>query len=519
MNLNLQLIESELPELDFEEHLVDGPAELYGVYPLPYEAGQPFDPEPIYIARAGDLPAIPALSGARAALICIGMPSSGYLGYSFNTLVLHEEIDPNRLLAMVTRIFHRYDEFGQSMQRVIDERQDLEGIGQLAMRFIGNPICLTSADLKGIFHVIGSLDGVSSELLESYRDGYGGHIPMEKGSYLPADEIDALVSDPDYFRTVDSTEPGIYPAGRFGFRALYYRIYVDGKYRACCLIDELRHPLGDRDFALAKIIGIYLKKGLRYQLADQRGDMLGVDEVMQGLLAHRLLDERRILSALYELEWSADDTFFCMAVETKSVDTTPDVIYTQALQLAPDLQTQCFTRFDGRMVFVFDLTQLGKTQAQKFEQIQPILRDRLFSAGVSQTFTDFKELYYFYRQALSALEIGGAAHPMQWYFKYEDYRLDDYIRRCKGNTVPSALIPSSLRRLEAYDREKGSELLPLLRRYLDNAMNAAETTRQTYVHRNTLIYRLEKIREVSGIDLTDPDERLEVMIAFKLMDA
>ena len=128
MNLNLQLIESELPGFDFEEYLVDGPAVLNGAYPLLYETGSPFGTSPIYIAGVGDLPPVPTLTGARASLICIGTPSDSYRGQSFNTLVIKNDVNPRRVLALVTEVFHRYYEFELAMQHVIDERQDLEAM-------------------------------------------------------------------------------------------------------------------------------------------------------------------------------------------------------------------------------------------------------------------------------------------------------------------------------------------------------------------------------------------------------
>lgn len=404
------------------------------------------------------------------------------------------------------------------MWHVIDERRDLEDIAKLALPFVDNPLCLSGADLKAIFHVTGSLGGIDRTLLENYRAGYGGTIPLAKDTYLPIDEIDTLVSDSDYFDTVGTTQPGIYPGGKFGFRSLYNRIYIDGRYTACMVIDEVRHPLSARDFALSQMICHFLEKGLRVQGFNDFSHLHDLDAVLTGLLEHTLLDERRIIAALAELEWSVSGHFFCMAFETKSVDRVIDLLYGQAVLLAPQLESQCFTVFESHLVFVFNLDQTGETQMETLNRIQPILRDQLFCAGISEPFSDFKELFYYYGQARSALVHGLREKPMQWFFRYEDYLLSDYVTRCKGRTPASALMPMSVRRLREHDQQKGSHLLELLRAYLENEMNVAQTIRQTYMHRNTFLYRLEKIEEIGALDLSDPDVRLELRFAFKLMD-
>lgn len=63
-----------------------------------------------------------------------------------------------------------------------------------------------------------------------------------------------------------------------------------------------------------------------------------------------------------------------------------------------------------------------------------------------------------------------------------------------------------------YDRERGSDLVKTLSVYFDAGANASETADRLFLHRNSLLYRLERIGELTGLDLKDPDARLALQL-------
>ena len=66
--------------------------------------------------------------------------------------------------------------------------------------------------------------------------------------------------------------------------------------------------------------------------------------------------------------------------------------------------------------------------------------------------------------------------------------------------------------LLAYDRKRGSDLLKTLSVYFDTGANASETADRLFLHRNSLLYRLERIQELTGLDLKEPDARLALQL-------
>ena len=81
----------------------------------------------------------------------------------------------------------------------------------------------------------------------------------------------------------------------------------------------------------------------------------------------------------------------------------------------------------------------------------------------------------------------------------------------------TAAFPPALYRLREVDREHGSLYYETLRVYLECERSLSETAKQLFIHRNTLLYRLDKLCEQTGLRLDDADQRLHLRISFRLM--
>ena len=57
------------------------------------------------------------------------------------------------------------------------------------------------------------------------------------------------------------------------------------------------------------------------------------------------------------------------------------------------------------------------------------------------------------------------------------------------------------------------ETLGTIRKFFDNSLNVSETARQLFVHRNTLVYRLEKLQKTTGLDIRVFEDALTFQIA------
>ena len=78
-----------------------------------------------------------------------------------------------------------------------------------------------------------------------------------------------------------------------------------------------------------------------------------------------------------------------------------------------------------------------------------------------------------------------------------------FIDEIFGSNVPSEL---------------DDETLTTINKFFENNLNVSETSRQLYVHRNTLVYRIEKLQKSTGLDIRVFDDALTFKIALMVVN-
>ena len=130
--------------------------------------------------------------------------------------------------------------------------------------------------------------------------------------------------------------------------------------------------------------------------------------------------------------------------------------------------------------------------------------------GVSSIVEKLKDLAKAYKEARIALEVGKVFDIERPVMSYENLGIGRLIYQ-----LPTTLCEIFLQEvfkkgsLESLDRET----LMTVQSFFENNLNVSETSRKLFVHRNTLVYRLEKIRKLTGLDLREFDHAVTFKVA------
>ena len=112
--------------------------------------------------------------------------------------------------------------------------------------------------------------------------------------------------------------------------------------------------------------------------------------------------------------------------------------------------------------------------------------------------------------ARSAINIGRIYHSGRTVFAYRNLLLERFL-----NDVPVDMCASYNTMI--FNRKTArlfnDEMVHTIEAFFDNSLNLSETARKLYIHRNTLVYRLEKVQRAIGLDLRNFDDA----VTFKMM--
>ena len=167
-----------------------------------------------------------------------------------------------------------------------------------------------------------------------------------------------------------------------------------------------------------------------------------------------------------------------------------------------------------------DATALARTRSivdGLREQLAARTPSDLVAAGISRPATGLSSLREAYREAKDAVGIAYALSNRDSTTFYGDLKLFQLLLALKERNLDKLhqFYVDALSPLVAHDNRKQSDLVRTLNGFFEANGNLAKAAQQLDVHRNTLVYRLDRIAELTELDLDDSDNRLILHLALK----
>ncbi|MCR5652773.1 MAG: helix-turn-helix domain-containing protein [Ruminococcus sp.] len=157
------------------------------------------------------------------------------------------------------------------------------------------------------------------------------------------------------------------------------------------------------------------------------------------------------------------------------------------------------------------------TDSKDLEKLASSIADTLSSEfythsviGIGTAVTGIKDLARSFKEAQVALEVGKVFDTERNIISYDNLGIARLIYQ-----LPTTLCDMFLK--EVFKRGSietlDQETLFTIQKFFENNLNVSETSRKLFVHRNTLVYRLEKIKKLTGLDLREFEDAIVFKVA------
>ena len=153
-----------------------------------------------------------------------------------------------------------------------------------------------------------------------------------------------------------------------------------------------------------------------------------------------------------------------------------------------------------------DLEKLART-------MEDTLRNELFVKtviGIGTVAEHLRELADAYKEAQTAIDVGKVFDTEKSIINYEKLGIGRLIYQLP--TTLCEIFLSEVFKKNSID-SLDQETLFTINKFFENNLNVSETSRKLFVHRNTLVYRLEKIKKLTGLDLREFDHAIVFKVA------
>lgn len=127
---------------------------------------------------------------------------------------------------------------------------------------------------------------------------------------------------------------------------------------------------------------------------------------------------------------------------------------------------------------------------------------------------EIKGLSKSYKEAIMALDVGKIFYADKSIVSYSTLGIGRLIYQLPANLCQMYIDEVFGGKISD---EIDDEILNTVNKFLENSLNVSETSRQLYIHRNTLVYRIEKLQKATGLDVRNFEDALTFRIAMMVL--
>lgn len=414
---------------------------------------------------------------------------------------------PEKLLFGVLMLFEELQKWELDLYDLVAQKNNMEEMGKISLKFLENPICLYTASLQNIF----TCERLKPRQLMLFKK-------EDMHTYLTPEEIEGLRFNPDFIKTLDKTSPDIFPDEFWGYRILYDNIRKEGIYIARLMACEIERPIKDSDYSILRRLAEIMTYAIENENWAINGHVAFLDDYILDLINGGYVNPSNLEAVLQFIKWNIDDEFFCMKVPLSEEDEKINAMTAVCAKIENTISSSLAILGQGFVLILCNLTQSRSTRDELVSIVISILKEYVLHGGISVPFRGMDTLHSYYLQSHYALTIGEKEDPTLWYYRYEHYEYSHILNNIKAEMSLESLYPIGLKKLLQYDREHNREYTYALKIYLEQNMSVTATIRKLFVQKSTFIYQLKRINEITGVDFNDFQTRMLYSMIFEIMD-
>ena len=496
--LSLQMIADELEELGWDYAMVPDDLPRFRGYRL-YPEGGALRGDVLYLLHGEQLAEFPQ---ERFPCLVLDEPGGEAPHISVRGRTMLE------VCSVMNRIFQRYHDFEAELSSIVGSG-DLNDLCRAGGDFFENPMYIHD----NLFTILARPCSAVGMLEPEYN-------PETGKQYIPLWLIEDFKFNRGYTETLHQQQAQIWGNDQYPYhiRSLYVNIWDGGYYRARLLINELHTLLKPGQFRLAEYLAGCIRLILRRDEQDTNRHYRNLEDTIKNMIAGQEADRSDLHVLLTALAWQEDDPYLCVKLQSQGANIAVSSGNAFRGALSTALRGTFSFFLDQQLCLVVNLNTAGLDVAAVRSRLAPLLRDSYMYGGFSSPIPGFRQLAAGFLQAELALNETLRRRDSQWFTAFRDCAFPYILRSIRTPLPPELLADPALLRLRAHDAEKKTQYYATLRCFLEHERSIPRTAQALFIHRTTLLYRLEKLGELAPLDLEDETVRLYLLLSFQLLD-
>lgn len=437
-------------------------------------------------------------------VICTSIPREQLPSGKINLLLVDGK-NELEIANILQDIFKAFTQWKEDIHETLSKTNDVSQTLELCSQYLNLDICIVNDN----YAILGACD--NSEFWG--YDKHGNKIP-----HLPMDFVQELVQEKEFANAKKHKDVFLYKSypenSSNGNYSYCYNIRIRGDYfaRLATLINMRQDLEGARQYI--SYLGHFFEDYFIKRHHDQSGGILRIDFLngITNILKGEHVSENEIEYLLQYNGWTIHSSY--QVILFHFLHNVPTAFYCAHLeQIFPDCVIVPLDEY------IFCIRNLGSHD--RADALPPgfskFLSESYCKAGISNPVDEIFDLVWCKKEAEIALDVGDQEMPHFWYHYFKDYSLSYLATLSRSVLCTERIMHPAIYALYKYDKNNSTELLKTLEIYLICEGNSTHTADSLYVHRTTLIHRISRIIQLTGIDLDDHNTKTHLRFSFYLL--
>jgi len=242
-----------------------------------------------------------------------------------------------------------------------------------------------------------------------------------------------------------------------------------------------------------------------------------IEQFMSNILNGQPADDKTLEHYLSQINWKLHDRYYLIKLVPKEGHMKKELVYYD-LRAIKSIFGDCFyLSQDDYQLFIINCRLRGELNQEALVKLDTMLVDRGLVAGVSLYFDYFAFFSAQFRLATDAVAFGLAAESESRVYLAQKNIHNQFVSLCNNEINVLALCHPDILKLREYDRRNNTHFLDSLYSYIVNERSLLKASADLMIHRNTLVYRLERVADIINIDYNDSLVRFHVRISCDIL--
>lgn len=452
-----------------------------------------------------DIAAQPGGEEEMDLLLTIGTPTPELLRRCACLIEVRDQVTGYQVMNVVSQTLDTYCRWDDKLHSVVSNYGTVEELLECSAPVFGNPIGIHNDVLECIYESdVPGKNGL--KLLEKNRSRRRNveyiKTMMEDVEFQKSFQIEGA-----FFAEASSTKGCTLIQNLFLYGQFAYRIVITERYR----------KLKPQDLYLLEHLAAYIKIVLMPNYRQFSDDRRSFYNFLTEFLDGTTQEIQSIDRYIQRRGWRSGDYFVCITFTINTREVFGVTASAVSYYLKKLIKNSEVFLYQQHILAIVDVGDKPVKTTEITHQFSEYMRDMNMKAGVSNPVQGAQYIRDLYRQSTIALEMGANLWDHLWIYYFSQVAPYYIMERCLGELTVKAICTPAIIEILRYDAENRTDYFHTLKVYLECNLNLTTASAQLFIHRTTLLYRLDKIRTLFCVDERDPVKRLYYQFSIQLI--